>query len=86
MTSMKSGLMVRTTPLSLVMLIIIHTPRKIINKIKGEPQAPLYYNTLSLQIYKFLKHRIGNCDDTGVSLETTLGGDHFGKFCREVNV
>lgn len=44
------------------------------------------YVKLSLQIYEFFEHGVGDCYDTGVGLETTLGGDHVGELRREVNV
>ena len=41
---------------------------------------------LSFQVDKFLEKCIGNGNDTAVCLETTLCGDHFGEFCRKVNI
>ena len=48
--------------------------------------AMLYSLILSLQVNQFLKQRIGNSYDTGVSLETTLCGDKVRKLTGEVNI
>lgn len=41
---------------------------------------------LSLKVCQFFKHRVGNCNNTAVCLESSLSCDHICKLCRKVNV